>query len=199
MKPNNKNENEVIIPESVFGANADVAAKKPYTTKELLKARKPYYFICGILLVLICLFSILASVMTKKDTRSYKDYQAITLNSKSEQLNRPYAKYYVYYYDNTCSICSSIRPGIFDYIDQQDVYPSQLRLFLFNIEDGYQDGDEAFVPQDPSDLTNPDTYVGMSDAEKLVIGITPTLLTVTNGVVSKCDIGGPNVLKELGQ
>lgn len=196
MKPNNKdNESHAIIPESVFGSNTDVALKKPYTTKELLKSRKPFYIICGILLLLIILFSILSAAMAKKDRRSYSDYEAIAIKTKTDQLSKTDAKYYIYYYEDSCSICTTIRSDIFDYIDQLPVYPSKTHLYLFDIEHGYSKGDEAYIPETPN---NPNSYIGISDSNELVIGLSPTLITVENGVVTKCDIGSNNVLKELG-
>lgn len=100
--------------------------------------------------------------------KDYADYKENTINSASEQLNRPEEEYYVYYYTKSCAACKSISQAIFFYLESDNT-----KLYLVNLD----------IVSEIIGEKREEGYKGITDYRDITIKFTPSLLKIKNGSV----------------
>ena len=140
-----------------------------------------------VLLILSTILNVTIVMVKQCAFKDYDDYSRYQLEYEHQIFKDSKNPYYVYFYQETCSSCNTIKKDVFQYIekynaDDNDGTPT---LYLFKISA------KNSIVGDTSNLT------GVDNIEDLVISGTPTLLLISDGKVKSAYENTTNIGKQL--
>lgn len=170
---------------TLFTQDSTIKKNKPYTFKELFKARGPYYIICLVLILLSLSFLIADIVLTnRKVSRNYDLY--LKVEKKEDQLNYDYDRYYIFYYKDNDDRCEKISNTVFNYADEQKILLKPVPIYFANIS-------TLFLKSD----VETENYIGITSSDQLVVKTPCTLLEIQDKKVSKAYVKDEDIKEVL--
>ena len=144
--------------------------------------------------LIVCILIIVSTIVTVSFAlvrqcalKDYDDYSQYSLSFEKEILRQDEDSYYVYFYQETCSSCNSIKKNVFQYIEKynEDDDETTPKLYLFKISAANS------IVGSTSNLT------GVSDYKNLVVSGTPTLILITNKTVQSSYENAKNIYNQI--
>lgn len=143
--------------------------------------------IACILIIVSTIVTVSFALVRQCALKDYDDYSQYSLSFEKELLRQNEDSYYVYFYQENCSSCNSIKKYVFQYIEKcnEDNDETTPKLFLFKISAAN------------SIVGNTSNLTGVSDYKSLVVSGTPTLILITNGTVQSSYENAKNIYNQI--